>query len=144
MSRNDDHTEWNLSYYLYHQNYYNPSASTYHDKQMQLFLNNVFYHLQAAKNYSKLFFRFINPFRTQTAIISKIKTTSKGSLELTSRINLGRRDMCAELLTLDTAQKPPPPPSPVIPPPTHTHWKGLNINNGITKNTEFIKWSKPF
>ena len=110
---------------------------------MQVFLNNVFYHLQAAKNYSKLFFRFINPFRTQTAIISKIKTTSKGSLELTSRINLGRRDMCAELLTLDTAQKPPPPPAPPPPPPphTHTHWKGLNINNGngIAKNTEFIK-----
>ena len=37
----------------------------------------------------------------------KIETTSKASLRLLSRINLGRRGACTKLSTLDTAHKPP-------------------------------------
>ena len=39
--------------------------------------------------------------------MSKIETTSKVSLEITSRINLGRQCKRAELSILDTAHKPP-------------------------------------
>ena len=46
---------------------------------------------------------------------TKIEITSKASLKLTSRINLGRRDARAEPPTLDTAYNPPPPPSPQCP-----------------------------
>ena len=41
-----------------------------------------------------------------------METTSKVSLRLTSRINLGRRGARAELSTLGTTHNPPP---------THTH-----------------------
>ena len=40
--------------------------------------------------------------------MSKIETTSKVSLKLMSRINLGRRGARAKLSTLDTAHKPSP------------------------------------
>ena len=55
--------------------------------------------------------------------MSKIETTSKVSLKLASRINLGRQGMRAELSTLDTAHKPPPPPTPAT--HTHTHTKSV-------------------
>ena len=64
----------------------------------------------------------INPFRTAKAVtngnhtLSKMEITSKVSLRLTSRINLGRRGARAELSTLAQPKTPPP-----THPHTHTH-----------------------
>ena len=69
----------------------------------------------------------INPFRTAKAVtngnhtLSKMEITSKVSLRLTSRINLGRRGARAELSTLAQPKTPHPPTHPPTYPPTHTH-----------------------
>ena len=74
MSRNDDYTTGNLLDYLYHQIYYkligiDLSRQTNTSNQQINFTrklevddgaNNVFCLWKGAKNYSKLFFRFIN------------------------------------------------------------------------------------
>ena len=75
MARNNDYTTGNLLDYLYHQKYYIPIGTDLSTQTNTSFSQQInftgkleendsatmfFYRWKAAKNYSKLFFRFIN------------------------------------------------------------------------------------
>ena len=90
---------------------YSNNANIYHSTTPEQYFRQQYF-----KNFD-LIISPINPFRSAKAplngnhrlkIMSKIETTSKVSLKLTSRVNLGRRGARAKLSTLDTALNPKP------------------------------------
>ena len=68
------------------------------------------------------------------AIMSKIETTSKVSLKLPNRINLGRQGAAHQALDFGHSPQPPPPPFPTARREPSTGQKGPIPPTGTTNN----------